>query len=77
MISFIQFHRLFRVSAVGLVLFTTSAYAITLTTTNDVRVLANGPNSNYAYDSALALFNNGDNVQRTWINFDLSPYFIP
>jgi autotransporter-associated beta strand protein len=72
-----RFSRLFIVSAVGLVLCATSAYAITLTTTNDVRALSGGgANNNYASDTALSLYNNGgDNIQRTWINFDLTPYF--
>ena len=77
MISFMQFRRLFRVSAVGLVLFTTSTYAITLTTTKDVRVLSGGnANSNFASDGFLSLYSDGGgNIQRTWISFDLSPYF--
>ena len=55
----------------------TSTFAITLTTTNDVRVLyGNGnENLNFASDTALSLYNNGGNIQRTWINFDLTPYF--
>ena len=60
----------------SLLLCATSTFAITLTTTNDVRVLADGgANNNYLSNTELSLYNNGSNVQRTWINFDLAPYF--
>jgi autotransporter-associated beta strand protein len=55
----------------------TSTFAITLTTTNDVRVLSgSNANNNYLSDTALSLYNDGGgNIQRTWVNFDLTPYF--
>ena len=60
----------------SLLLCATSTFAITLTTTNDVRVLSDGgANFNYASNTELSLYYNGSNIQRTWINFDLTPYF--
>lgn len=61
----------------SLLLCTTSSFAITLTTTNDVRVLSGvNANINFVSNSSLSLYNDGGgNIQRTWINFDLTPYF--
>jgi hypothetical protein len=54
----------------SLLLCATSTFAITLTTTNDVRVLADGgANNNYLSNTELSLYNNGSNVQRAHFRF--------
>ena len=46
--------------------------ADSVTTNVDVRTVSS--NVNNSGDNSLSLYNQGSNVQRTWLNFDLSAY---